>query len=174
MPRGIVHAAARIADRHNLRFFLREQSRHGRAHVAEALNGDRRAAQGNLFDLARFLDHVEASAPGGVAAPFGAADRNRLAGHDAGRRVSHGHGVGVHDPGHGLRVGVNVGRGNIDLRTDDRLNFRGVAARHALEFALGHALGIADDAALGPAVREIDRGGLPGHPRGERLSLHPV
>ncbi len=68
-----------------------------------------------------------------------------------------------------MRVGVNIGRGNIDFRADDGLNFRGVAARHAFEFALGHALGIADDAALGAAVGKIHGGGLPGHPCGQRL-----
>ena len=68
-----------------------------------------------------------------------------------------------------MRIGINIRRGNIDFGTDDRLNFRGVAARHALELAFGHALGIANDAALGAAVREIDGRGLPRHPGGQRF-----
>ena len=59
------------------------------------------------------------------------------------------------------------GAGMSTFGTNDRLNFRGVAARHAFQFALRHALGIADDAALGAAVGEIDGGRLPGHPGGE-------
>ena len=77
------------------------------------------------------------------------------------------HGVGVHDPRHGLLVGVHVGSGNIFFRSDEFDEFRGVAASHALEFALRHFLGVADDAALGSAEGDVDDGALPGHPAGE-------
>ena len=86
-----------------------------------------------------------------------------------GARVADHHRVGVHHPGHGLRVGVDVRRGNVALRTDHGKNFGGVAARHALQLAVRHALGIADHAALGAAVGNIDGGGLPGHPGGQRF-----
>ena len=50
-----------------------------------------------------------------------------------------------------------------------RQNLAGIAARHALEFALGHALGIANHAALGAAEGNIHGRRLPGHPGGERF-----
>ena len=43
----------------------------------------------------------------------------------------------------------------------------GVAPGHALDFAHGHFVGIADHAALGAAERNVDHGALPGHPAGE-------
>ena len=80
----------------------------------------------------------------------------------------HVHGVGVHDPGHRLLVGVHVGRGNILFRADELDDLGCVAARHALQFALAHLFGIADDAALGAAERNIHDRALPGHPAGQR------
>ncbi len=82
--------------------------------------------------------------------------------------MAHVHGVGIHDPGHGLLIGVDVGRGNILLRPDEVDDLRRVAARHALQFALAHRLGVADDAALGAAEGNVDHGALPGHPTGQR------
>ena len=91
----------------------------------------------------------------------------RLAGHDGGHGLAHVHGVGVHHPGHGLLVGVDVGRGNVFFRPDELDQLRGVAAGHALQFALRHLVRIADDAALGAAEGNVDHGALPGHPAGQ-------
>ena len=82
--------------------------------------------------------------------------------------LAHVHGVGVHDPGHGLLVGAHVGRGNVFLRADELDQLGGVAAGHALQLALRHLSGIADDAALGAAEGDVDDGALPGHPAGQR------
>ena len=43
-----------------------------------------------------------------------------------------------------------------------------VRAREVFQFAFGHASRIAHDAALSAAERQIDDGGLPGHPAGKR------
>ena len=107
------------------------------------------------------------AAAGGLAASARAADVDGLAGDDGGDGLAHVHGVGVHDPGHGLLVGVHVGRGNVFFRADEFDQFGGVAAGHALEFALGHLVGVADDAALGAAEGDVDDGALPGHPAGQ-------
>ena len=89
--------------------------------------------------------------------------------HHAGNCIALGHAVGVHDPGHGLRVGVDVRSGNILLRPDDRQNRAGVAARHPFQFALGHCFRIAGDSALGSAEGNVHHRALPRHPRGQRL-----
>src|SRR5579863_6956389 len=66
-------------------------------------------------------------------------------------------------------IGVYIGRWNIAIGSDDRQDFRGVAARHALEFALRHALRVANDSPLAAAIGNIYRSGFPGHPCGESL-----
>ncbi len=45
------------------------------------------------------------------------------------------HGIGIHDPGHGLLIGVHVGSGNVDLRSDEFEKLRGIAAGDALKLA---------------------------------------
>ena len=97
-----------------------------------------------------------------------------LAGHHRGLRVARVHGIGVHDPGHGLFIGIHVGRGNVDLRPDEIEQLRGVAARDALQLAHGMDVGIADDAALAAAEGDVDHGALPGHPGGQRAHLVKV
>ena len=77
------------------------------------------------------------------------------------------HGVGVHDPGHDLFVGVDVGSGNIFFGANEIEQFGRVAAGHALQFAHGHRVRIADDAALGTAEGDVHDRALPGHPTGE-------
>ena len=79
------------------------------------------------------------------------------------------HGVGIHDPRHRLRIGVHVRRWNILVRSDQRQNFASEPARHPFQFALGHALRIADDAALCSAERHVHHRRLPGHPRRQRF-----
>ena len=74
------------------------------------------------------------------------------------------HGVGVHDPGHRLLVGVYIGCGNIFFGSDEVDDLRGVAARHALQFTLAHLLGVADHSALGSAEGNIHDRALPRHP----------
>ncbi len=83
--------------------------------------------------------------------------------------MSDSHRVSVHDPGHGLRVGVDIRGGNILGRSDDGQDLAGITPRHAFKLALGHALGVADHATLGPAKRNVHGGGLPGHPHRQRL-----
>ena len=111
--------------------------------------------------------HLHAAARG-LNAALRAAHVDRLARHHGGHRLPHVHGVGVHDPRHGLLVGVHVRRGNILLRPDELDDLRRVAARHALQLAAAHVLGIADDAALGSAERNVHHRALPGHPTGQR------
>ncbi len=77
------------------------------------------------------------------------------------------HGVGIHDPGHRLFVCAHIGGGDVLFRADELDELGGVAASHALEFALRHLFGVADDSALGSAKGNVDDGALPGHPGGE-------
>ena len=65
-------------------------------------------------------------------------------------------------------IGVHVGRGNIALGPDDVHDLGRIAAGDAFQFAGRKQIGIANDAALCAAERNIDHRAFPGHPGGER------
>ena len=65
----------------------------------------------------------------------GAADRDRLPGHDLRHRVAALHRVRVHHPGHRLLVRGHVRRGDVLLGPDDREQLGGEAAREPLDLA---------------------------------------
>ena len=50
--------------------------------------------------------------------------------------VPHVHRVGVHDPGHGLLVGAEIGRGHVALGAEPFDQFSRIAARDALQLAV--------------------------------------
>ena len=106
-----------------------------------------------------------------LVAALGAAEADRLAGHDAGHRVAGVHRVGVHHPGHDLGVRVDVGGGDVALRTDQDLDLGREAAGQRLDLLQGQLLGIDDDAALAAAEGNADDRALPGHPHREGLDL---
>ena len=72
-------------------------------------------------------------AAGGFVAAFRAADTHGLSRHDRGGGIALVHAVGVHHPGHDLRVRVDVGRRNVAVRTDQWLDFHGVAPGQLLK-----------------------------------------
>jgi len=135
--------ARRRANReieHDLRFFLGEQTATAEPRMPLALNRNRRAAQRNFADLACFLDHIEAPGAGGIRPAFGA-PMNGSAVTTPGDRAAHGHCIGIHDQAIVCESVYNVGRGDIGLRADDRLNFSRVAPRHALDSPFDMRLG---------------------------------
>ena len=113
----------------------------------------------------------EDAAPGRLDAAERAAQVQRLAGDDTGRRRPGVHRIGVHHPGHDLAVGVDVGCRDVALRADDDADLAGVAPRHPLELLQRQQLRIAADAALRAAVRQVHRGALDRHPRRQRHHL---
>ena len=96
---------------------------------------------------------------------------DRLARHDAQRLVADHHRVGVEHPAHHLRVGAGIGRGDVVLRADDRHDLAGVSAGEPLLLAHRELLRVADHAALGPAVGQIDQRVLPRLQHGQRHHL---
>src|SRR6185295_18607952 len=165
------HPAPRVADRDHLRAARVQEIVRDGARVAVALDRDRHALELLAQVLAGFLDRDSAAARRRLAAAQRAAQGDRLSGHDAGGRESLAHGEGVHDPRHDLRVGVDVGRGNVLLRPDDDGDLVRVAPGHALQLVEREHLGIHLDPALGAVVGQVDYRAFPGHPGGERLHL---
>ena len=87
---------------------LGDEGGDGRAGVAEALDGDRRAIEVKAQVAGRLDDGDHGAAPGGLHATLGAAQADGLAGDDRRHGVPDVHRVRVHDPGHRLSVGVDI------------------------------------------------------------------
>ncbi len=81
------------------------------------------------------------------------------------------HGIGVHDPRHGLLVGAHVGSHHVHLRPDERNHFLREPAREPFDFVARHFGGIAGDAALGAAVGQTGERAFPAHPHRQRGDL---
>ena len=97
-----------------------------------------------------------------------------LPGDHGGHRVAHVHGIRVHDPGHHLHVGAHVRGRNVAVRTHQRNDFGGVAAREVLQFMPAQRARIDGHAALGPAVGQVHHGALPRHPHGQGANFVQV
>src|SRR5262249_12875159 len=74
---------------------------------------------------------------------------------------------GVVDPGHRVRIGVNVRGGDVGVRADQVTEIGNEAARELAQLAGAELLRIASDAALGPAERNINDRAFPGQPGSE-------
>ena len=75
-----------------------------------------------------------------------------------------GHAVGVHDPSHDLRIGVNIRRGNVFVRPDQRRNLVCVAPRQPFKFVVRELVRVANNAAFCASEWDVDDGAFPGHP----------
>jgi hypothetical protein len=75
-----------------------------------------RAFEAFVLRLEERAQDVHHAPAGGFFAAGGAAEGDGLAGHDAQFLVTDHHAVGVEDPGHDLRIGAGVGRGDVVLR----------------------------------------------------------
>jgi hypothetical protein len=116
-------------------------------------------------------DRVDRALGRGFVTALRPAERDRFAGDHGRDRVARVHGVRVHHPGHGLGVGVDVGRGDVALGADQDADLGREAARQAFDLAQAQLLGIDDDAALAAPEGDAHDGALPGHPHGQGLHL---
>src|SRR6185437_10748634 len=79
--------------------------------------------------------------------------------------------VFVKDPGHHLWIGINVWRGDITVRSQQMVDAGYELARHALQFALRHMLGITIHTTFGAAEGDVHQRRLPGHRLRQRSNL---
>src|SRR5215510_351783 len=112
-----------------------EQPRAYAAHISRSLHDYTRLARRHLESLAGFVDNKQYAAAGSLAPARGAAEVYWLPGYHCVNGVPRVHRVGVHDPGHGLFVGVHVRSGNISLRSDEVAKLCRVASCHPFELA---------------------------------------
>ena len=121
--------------------------------------------------LSRLVADDHQAASGSFNAPVRPAQFERLAGHNRRDGMAHMHGIGIHDPGHDLLVGVDVGTGNIFFRPQQLHQFRRVPSGEALQFTLGHLVRIANHSPGRAAERDIHHRAFPRHPTGQRASF---
>jgi hypothetical protein len=164
----VVSAAGPVADGADACSRIGEQSRGGRANLAESLDGHGRAGERNTEVRECRVGREEHAATGGVAAAERAAERDRLAGDNRWYRTLRVHRVRVEDPGHNLLVRADIRRGNVGVGAKDSDQAGRVPPRDAFQFAHRQRARIAEHAALGAAERKIDDGALPRHSRRER------
>ena len=128
----------------------------------------RRSSVPSLPSISRAIDG-DAVAGGGLAAGR-AVELDRLAG-DAGRVEAVELGVLVHDPGHHLGVGADVGGGDVLVGADEVVDLLDELAGQPLELAPRELARVAVDPPLAAAEGEVDDGRLPGHQAGQRPGL---
>jgi hypothetical protein len=163
----VVVGAGNVGDADDPAAAILEEFGRVAADVAEALNRDGRfiRAQTHLGHLVERADRYAAARR--FDSPARTADLQRLAGYDAGHVLAHVHRVGIHEPRHDLRRGIDVGRRHVFVGADDLDELGRVTARDAFEFVLGERRRIAGDAAFTAAERKVDHRALPGHPKCE-------
>ena len=166
-----VRRAVLVADGHDQRAGRREGLRGLAAPVPETVHGH----AGALDTLAVLAQDARGDQGGAAAtrvlAAVTAAQRQGFADHHAAAGLAGVLVVGVEHPGHGLRVGADIGRQDVLAVADQFDQFAGVAAQQAFHL-VGAEFGRIDvHAALGPAERQVGHGGLEGHDRGEHLAL---
>ena len=75
--------------------------------------------------------------------------------------------VFVHDPGHGLGVGAQIGGGDVAIGAQDVLNVLGIAPGNRIKLPFAERQGIQLDATLGAPEWQVEQRGLPGHQHGQ-------
>ena len=151
---------------------LEAQDLHGElmgelAGIPIALDGASCPGEVKAQYLGRLPDGIDPASGGGITSAGRSTERQRLSGDHTWGTPSHDLLVLVQHPGHDLGVGIDVGRGNIDVRADVVRDGPNVTPGKALQLPLGHLLGVANHPALPPAQGEVHDGGLPGHPGGQ-------
>ena len=173
-PGRVVDAAGDVGDGDHRRPALVELGRGDPADVAEALDDAAKPRELPAETAAGTLDHHHDPGSRRLVPEDGAADRDRLAGHDLGHDVADLRRVGVHHPGHRLLVRRHVRRRDVLLRADERGEVGGEAPGQPRELRLRERARVAAHAALRAAVGQSEERALPGHPHRERRTLAEV
>ena len=147
--------------------------------VSQAAGGDRSDIAKALHDSGAFgrldiemiqgtLDEEDHAAPGRFAASGHPADGHRFSGDNFRNGMARMHRIGIHEPGHDLRVGPHVRPHDVGARADKRDHFLHVAAGKLFHFTAGKLVRVDRHPTLGSAIRKSDQRAFPTHPNGER------
>lgn len=153
-----------ITDADNLDASLSKAIGRHRSHIAEPLDDGGRVVRADPKVCKRAADKVRHPASGRFAAAERASRRHRLSGDDLVDRLALIHGIGVHEPGHDLRVRAHIGGHYVGMRTDQRDHLLHVAPRERLEFARRQGVRINRNASLGSPIGKSRQRTFPAHP----------
>src|SRR5205085_11428638 len=78
----------------------------------------------------------------------------------------------VHDPGHYLRVSVDIGSWDIAIGADNGKDLCSISARHAFQLVARELMRIDYHSALAAAVWDIHNSAFPRHPRSEGFNFN--
>jgi hypothetical protein len=143
----------------------------GATHLAEALHGHPGPLEGKAPPPRQLQEDPGHPVPGGVVPALGAPQGVGLPRDHPGHRGAHGHGVGVHDPGHGLLVRAYIGAQDVHVGADQVDELGGVAPHQPLQLPLGKGLGVHGHPARRAAKGQVVDGRLQGHPGGQARRL---
>jgi hypothetical protein len=115
----------------------------------------------------RLADGEDDAVAGRLGAALGAAHAHGLAGDEAGVVPAVDRLELVEHPQHVLAGGHDVGGGHVGHGTDVPGELAHPASADLLLLALREVVGVADDAALAAAERDVHHRAFPGHPGGE-------
>ena len=118
------------------------------ANTSKALNDDFGIVYVNVLDFAGFTNHIPAPSGRRFISAAGPSQGYGLAGNHSQDGMANGHGIGIHDPGHRLGICVDIRSGNIPVWANHYQNLKSVTPGETFQFALRHALGIANHSAL--------------------------
>jgi hypothetical protein len=141
------------------------------ADLAEALDDHPAAGDGQLQLGQRGPHAGHHPRRGGAGVGLGATDREGLAGDRRGEQRPVDHRERVHQPGHDPAVGVDVGRRDVPVGTEQGRDLVRVAAGEPLQLADAQPGGVAAHAALGAPEGDVEHRGLQRHGRGQRGDL---
>ena len=170
-PVGVVGPPVDVAHRHDLAPLLVQEAGRRLPDVAEPLDGHPAAGKRDAPQARGLPGDDHDPSAGGVAPPHRASDHDGLARDHGRHRIAPMHAVGVHDPGHDLGVGPDVGRGDIALGAHEGAHLARVPPGQPLQFVARELSRVARDAAFGAPEGKMHERRLPGHPHRERPNL---
>src|SRR5262245_50848638 len=95
-----------------------QQRGRDRPDITKSLHDDAGVWERYLLQTTSLLHTVHHASAGGLSPSQRSADDDGLAGHNARHGIADLHAVGVHDPGHGLFVRIDIRGEDIDPRAD--------------------------------------------------------
>ncbi len=165
---GVVVAAELVADGDDRASAFVQKPRRRRADLSEALNCDPKAVEPSSFCSVHVAtEHVHDASPGRLFSATTAADADGFTGDHAQLLMADDARIGVGNPGHLLTGRPQVWSRNVPIRPDDVMDLVREAPDEILSLGIGEFLGVANDAALGTAVGQVDECVFPGLKHGQ-------
>src|SRR5688572_23727054 len=94
-------------------------------------------------------------------AAFATTNVNRFTSYNGWNRVTDGHTVSIHYPGHFLWASSHIGGGDVGMRTDEGDQLRGITTGQAFLLTQAQAFGIDQDTTFCAAIGQVDERTFP-------------